>query len=355
MKNNIVITLLLGVVVSATALYFAFRNVPGADLLAYMATIDWFWVLCAVVIALMSFGLRVVRWQVILGTRFNIGFRQAYHPLMIGFMINCILPGRVGELARPVILRRKSNVPLSTGLATVAAERVFDLLMLIALFAVVMSTVDIDPGLDIPFGDYHLNKKVLLLIVGGMLKLSLVLIAGIILVGFETTRTLIKKIIMAMPAMFFFAGDTARLWIEQKICMPLTALVENVATGFSQVKHPKSLIFCIGLSFAVWVLVALSYYVMSIGCPGIELSFTEITATMVIICFFIALPSVPGFWGIWEAAGVFALFLFGVAQKDAAGYTLANHAIQIIPVVLLGIISALITGINILTVSKENR
>jgi hypothetical protein len=94
---------------------------------------------------------------------------------------------------------------------------------------------------------------------------------------------------------------------------------------------------------------------MAQGCPGIELSFTEITAHMIIICFFIALPSVPGFWGIWEAGGVFALVLFGVSSKDAAGYTLANHAIQMFPVIIVGLVSAMVTSVNILQVSYEKR
>jgi uncharacterized membrane protein YbhN (UPF0104 family) len=94
---------------------------------------------------------------------------------------------------------------------------------------------------------------------------------------------------------------------------------------------------------------------MAQGCPGIELSFTEIFAVMIIICFFIALPSVPGFWGIWEAGGVFALALFGVSSKDAAGYTLVNHAIQMFPVIIVGLVSAMVTSINILQVSYEKR
>jgi hypothetical protein len=94
---------------------------------------------------------------------------------------------------------------------------------------------------------------------------------------------------------------------------------------------------------------------MAQGCPGIELSFTEIAAHMIIICFFIALPSVPGFWGIWEAGGVFALVLFGVSSKDAAGYTLANHAIQMFPVIIVGLVSAMVTSVNILQVSYEKR
>jgi uncharacterized membrane protein YbhN (UPF0104 family) len=94
---------------------------------------------------------------------------------------------------------------------------------------------------------------------------------------------------------------------------------------------------------------------VALGCPGIELSFIEITAVMIIICFFIALPSVPGYWGIWEAGGVFALLLFGVSSKNAAGYTLANHAIQIFPVIIVGLISAMITSVNVLQVSYEKR
>ena len=85
------------------------------------------------------------------------------------------------------------------------------------------------------------------------------------------------------------------------------------------------------------------------------LNFLEITAVMVIICFFIALPSVPGFWGLWEAGGIFALYLFGVNTAAAAGFTLANHAVQIFPVIIAGMISAAITGINIRDMSFNQK
>jgi hypothetical protein len=62
---------------------------------------------------------------------------------------------------------------------------------------------------------------------------------------------------------------------------------------------------------------------------------------------------VPGFWGIWEAGGVFALSLFGVSAPNAAGFTLANHAVQMIPIILVGIVSAVITGINIVKVAFD--
>jgi hypothetical protein len=78
-------------------------------------------------------------------------------------------------------------------------------------------------------------------------------------------------------------------------------------------------------------------------------------AVMVIICLFIALPSVPGYWGVWEAGGVFAMSLFGIPTDAAAGFTLANHGVQVFPVVIVGFVSAIITGVNIWQVSYQKK
>ena len=67
---------------------------------------------------------------------------------------------------------------------------------------------------------------------------------------------------------------------------------------------------------------------------------------MVVICLLIALPPVPGYWGLWEAAGVFALYLFGITGEPAAGFTLVNHAVQILPLIPAGWISCLLLGLG---------
>jgi uncharacterized protein (TIRG00374 family) len=223
------------------------------------------------------------------------------------------------------------------------------------LFAILFATVKIDPGLDITFGNYHLNQKTLIMVGRSMLQLFVVLIAGIIMVSFDKTRKVINNAVMAIPSVFFFSGPSFKLKLKQKLCLPLVGFVENFATGFTLVKYPTKIYICTGLSIVIWGLSALSWYITALGCPGIELSFKEITAVMIIVCFFIALPSVPGFWGIWEAGGVFALALFGISAKDAAGFTLVNHAVQIFTVIVIGLISALVTGVNIWQVSYEDR
>ncbi|MEE8432032.1 MAG: lysylphosphatidylglycerol synthase transmembrane domain-containing protein [Candidatus Desulfatibia sp.] len=355
MKKKTIISLILGIILSALALYLALKNVPFSELIIYLASINYFWIVPSVVVIFIAFVLRAYRWQIILESAHKVGFWQAFHPMMIGFMINCVLPGRVGEVARPAVLLKKEKVPFLTGLATVAAERVFDVGILMALFAVLFATVEIDPGLDITFGNYHLNQQTLIIIGRSMLQLFVVLMAGIIMVSFDKTRKVINNAIMAVPSAFFFSGPSFKLKLQQKICLPLVGFVETFATGFTLVKYPTKIYICTGLSIVVWGLSALSYYIIALGSPGIELTFQEIAAVMTIICFFIALPSVPGFWGIWEAGGVFALALFGVSAKDALGFTLVNHVVQVFTVIVIGFISALVTSVNIWQVSYEDR
>ena len=353
MSKKLLISLVIGTLLSAVTLYLSFRNVPIGQLAAYLGTINYWWILPTIAILFTTFILRTLRWQLILINISKIEFRQAFHPLMIGFMINCVLPGRVGEIARPLVLNRKESVPVSTGLATVAVERIFDLIILLLLFLAVSSFVRFAPGFNVTFGGYRLNYEVLVTVFNGMLKIGFLMVIGLFLVTLSKTRALANRLILSAPELLFFASTSSRDWLKEKVCRSAVRIIENIATGMALIKDPKRITICFIYSLAVWFFTALSYYLFSIGCPQINLTLSEITAVMVIICFVIALPSVPGYWGLWEAGGVFAMLLFGVSESEAAGYTLANHAVQIVPVVLVGLVSTWISGVNIRQVYEQ--
>jgi len=349
------ISFIVGLIVSATALYFAFRDVPLADLANYLASINYVWVIPALGLVIISFYLRALRWRIILMSTKKITVGRAFHPMMIGFMINCVLPGRLGEIARPIILQKKEKVAFTTGLATVAAERLFDICLLLVLFIVTISAIEIRPDINVAFGEYQLNRATLDTIFSSMLKIGFVLIAGVLLVTIGGVRDFFYRIIRYLPNLFFFAGQKIKEVIRLRICEPLIGILENIAQGFTLVRYPGKIILSSILSFLIWGLIALSYYTFSLGSPGIDMSLFELSVVMVIICFFISLPSVPGWWGLWEAAGVFALSLFGVSAKEAAGFTLANHALQVFPVILVGLASAMILSVNIRQITFNGR
>lgn len=347
MQRKLTISLIVGGVISALTLYLAFRNVPIDQLLDYLGTIDYWWILPTVALIVLTFVLRVLRWKIMLKEICDISFWQAFHPTMIGFMMNCVLPGRVGELARPVLLKKNRGVPMTAGLSTIAAERIFDLIILITLFVLVFSTTTDTIG---PGGSYfgvHLDGEILESIATGMIRLSIALVVFIALLTINTSRNSIKGMVNAtgrginrvVPGLQGFTNRIVDL---------IQSTIDNFAVGLSLVRNPLQLIYCGGLTVLIWSLTAVSYLIFEMGCPGITLSLWELTTVMVIICFVIALPSVPGFWGLWEAGGVFALSIFGVAEKDALGFTLVNHAAQVFPVIAIGLVSALITSVNIL-------
>ena len=350
MSKKLIISLVVGSLISALTLYFSFRNVPLAQLAAYLKTINYWWIVPMTALVIATFCLRTLRWQLILGDIDRIKFWQAFHPLMIGFMINCVLPGRVGELARPVLLRQKRGVSVTTGIATVAAERIFDIAALILLFAFVFTRVADRPDLVGDYFGFHLDSELLKSAAWGMIRLSAAISAFIMLLMISTTRRLLKTSIEKTGG--YLSARIPRFHSKiLRITEFMTRIIDNFAAGLSLVRNPLNLIACAGLTLLIWGLTALIYLVCAKGCPGVELSYLELTTVMVVICFAIALPSVPGFWGLWEAAGVFALSIFGVAEKDALGYTLVNHAAQIFPVIAIGFVSALITSVNILNLT----
>jgi uncharacterized protein (TIRG00374 family) len=229
MKNHLIISLLAGVILSLAALYFAFHNVRFNDLLNYLGSINYLWLFPSILLVFVSFFIRVVRWRFILSSSHQVEIRQAFHPLMIGFMINCILPGRVGEIARPMILQKKEKIPFATGIATVAAERIFDVAALIVFAVITFSFIEINPQVEITFGDFHLNRSTLEVLFDRIIIVGVLLIAAIIMVSISKVRRGIHRVIMAIPALVLFADESAKAKINAKVCQPLIRFVDNIA------------------------------------------------------------------------------------------------------------------------------
>lgn len=338
------VSLITGFVISGAAMYFSFRNIPFRELVLYLKTIDYLWLVPASAVVIASYLARAVRWRILAAPVAKLGLMESFNLTMTGFMLNCILPARIGEIVRPAALKKNYGVPFSAGFATVVTERIFDMIFLIVFLAVCLATVNISPDINYKYNEYTLNRSVIESLAAGMLKICVLVIVLILAVCFEKSRNIISGIIKLVPSIAGFAGERAGSAAKRFISNPAESILQNIASGFQAVKRLDQIIICIGLSFLVWTLLAFSYYVFAQGCPGMNIGILEISAVMVIICFVIALPSVPGFWGIWEAGSIFAVTIFGVAKEPAAGYSLANHALQIFPVIIVGIISALSIG-----------
>lgn len=346
-KRKALLSLVVGFLFSALALYFTLKNIPLADLFTYLQRINYFWIIPSMFAALLSYAVRIWRWQIIMFPVKRAGFMSAFHPLAIGFMLNCILPGRIGEIARPAIYYKRENVDFFKVVGTVAIERVIDALCLLVFFIFILATITIDNSLDVTFAGYHLSPELLRKLFMITLGVSIALTVIIILISFSRTRRLINKIILKLPDTLFFMNSHVRETMRVRVFSSVAHYVEHLSVGFNVLKSPGYLVLCLAQSIVLWWLLGLSVWLLAIGCPGIHITILQAFAVEIIICFAIMLPSVPGYWGLWEAAGVFGLMLFGIPANAAAGMILTYHFFHLFPIIAIGLVSAMIIGIDI--------
>jgi hypothetical protein len=354
MKRNMWISLAAGVLLSMLGFYFAFKNVPLENLIRSMAGLRYEWLAAGAAVGLLSFAVRAVRWQLILGTSRKLPFVAVYHPLMIAFMINTVLPGRIGELARPAIIKKQYDVPFTLGITTVIAERMFDMIILVALFAWVMAFVHIDPNLEISFRSWQLDRQVLENIAHNISRVCAGITVALAAISVPAVQRLLKSFVLAAPGRMFSKRPSAARKLEEKISRPIAAVIDHVGAGLSMIRRPLHLVLCLGYSLVIWLLQAFALHLATFAFPAVELAFFQTMAVFIIVCFFIVLPSVPGFWGIWEAGSVFGLALFGVQKDAAAGFSLVSHAMLLFPVLIAGLISAVAAGVKLSSVGRAD-
>lgn len=342
MRRPVYLALAIGMLLSLAGFYVAFRHVAIHQLLQNLQDIRYPWLVLAAGVGFSSYAVRTWRWQLMLIPH-KLSFSAAYHPLIIAFMLNMVLPGRIGELARPALLKRQSHIPYSLGLTTVVSERLLDLMTLLVLLAWALTAAPAQPQLQTTFAGYQLDHRQLDAITR---HLGHICIGGALLliaVSMPPTQRLIKAVLGHLPPLCRKLHPKLE-GFSHKHCQALSDSIDHMALGLTLLKKPGRLLACLGYSLLIWLLQAWAMYLTARALPQLEIGFLPITITFIIICFFITLPSVPGYWGIWEAAAVFALALFGIKAPTAAGYALVSHILLIFPVLLAGLLAIIVTG-----------
>ena len=105
----------------------------------------------AVVIATLTFPLRLIRWRLLLrdeqGRRYPA--TPLWHAITLGFTANNVLPLRAGELVRSYTATRLAPARFSTVFSSIAVERIFDALTVVALLTLALLSPDLPPHLTI--------------------------------------------------------------------------------------------------------------------------------------------------------------------------------------------------------------
>ncbi len=309
----------LSVFLTLLFLYFAFKGTDFVQLWVTLRSANYWWVLAMLPPLMLSHLFRAWRWEYLLRpVKQDLRFRNLFSALMVGYMMNNILPARAGELVRPYAINKLEGVPRGTAFGTVFVERIFDIVSFMFVIALIPLVYTGPLTQAFPW-----LEEAGLWITG----VTLVFLAGFAFL--MVRRDIVMKIL----------GSVTRRLSARK-----AQLVEHIAhsflDGFLFLKEPKNY-FTIGiLSVIVWGL-----YIVMMYLPFYAFGLTEryslgMGAAMVVQAISsigIVIPT-PGGTGPYHYFTIQTLTkLYGVDDELAKSYATVTHAVGFISVTLVGI------------------
>jgi uncharacterized protein (TIRG00374 family) len=299
---------LLSIALAAVLLYYSLRGVEWARVWATITHARWQYLAVACLIICCSFFLRSYRWRVLLNTDAHFDVPTVFVATMAGYLGNMFLPARAGELVRTYIISSRSSLSKTYVLTTALSERMVDAIALVLASSVVLLGVNPKPGW---LGDVSRTTAV---------------VAGVGLLGIAIvphTGDLVERLLRRIPMP---AGLRDRL----------LELAAQILLGLRTFHSPKRLAGFVFWTVVVWSLDCVTV-VVGAHALGLDLPFRVALLLLAGLGLGSALPSTPGYVGIYQFVTVSVLTPFGVSHDGALAYSFVSQAMGYVVVLLLGL------------------
>ncbi|MFN2199803.1 MAG: lysylphosphatidylglycerol synthase transmembrane domain-containing protein [Caldilineaceae bacterium] len=303
------IYLLIGIAISAFFLYLA---LPGLHLKAVaeaMRTANYWWIGPGIAVYFAGLWVRSWRWHFTLREIKNVPTVRLFPLTCIGYFGNNVYPFRAGEVLRSVVLKGTEQIAISSSLATVFIERIFDgLVMLLFVF------------IALPFAPMPDEYRRVVIV------LTMLMLAA--------TGVFIWMAVRPQRIIAVYSWFAERL-LPERVRVRVDDLVERFLQGLSSLSNPFDVVMIFATSVLIWLLETVKYWFVMHAFP-FEVSFIVLMLMNGLVNLATTLPSAPGYIGTFDTPGIETLVAFGVDRNLAASYTFTLHAALWLPVTLVG-------------------
>jgi hypothetical protein len=305
---SIVLPLLLLVLLARALPGFHLEELPGRILAA-----DPRFLLLALGVYYLGFPLRGYRWALLVrATGYRLSVRDSTEIVFISWLVNCLVPAKLGDVYRAWLLRLNYQVSLSRTFGTVFIERIFD------LFAIVLL------GLAAGLWSFRtgLPGEIQLVFATGFVVMA------VLAVGLFTMRNFGRRLIVALP-------------LPSRLTEFYDRFEEGVfSIGGRQV--PRLAL----VTVLIWSTEAarLFFVVNALELSGVHLGISGAFFVALAASLLTAVPFTPAGVGIVEAGIVGILTLaYQVEQTTALSIALVDRSISVLSIIILGSIAYVIS------------
>jgi uncharacterized protein (TIRG00374 family) len=293
-------------VIFAALVLFA-RSVNWSETWRAMRSTSPVMLAAAAVVNLLSLVFKALRWWIFLRPIGVSSFWLALRATFVGAGLNNILIANGGEAARVVFVARLAHVPSEKVLATLALERLFELVGYIALLALAVTFLKLPPSLA------HTWPFALATLVG-------------------LTGLLVYLVRHPENAELPLLEGEGLLHRAKHYGRGFLRTLTGISTG------PRFLA-SLAVSVAVWAL-QVATYALTARAAHFNLSIVGTIAAMLAVNLGFGLRATPGNVGVFQMMYAVTAVAFGMDKDEATGVAFLIQAQQILPVTLLGLMAA---------------
>lgn len=299
----------IGTGLSLAFLALAFRGSSLSQVSRILSQADFGWAVLAAVGVLLAAVAKAGRWWLLFFPHQRaIRYRKMLSTILIGQMVNNLLPARLGEVARIYLIGETEPVSRARALGTIALEKLIDLLMVPMMLAGLVFVI--------PFPDWVQAPGIQAMLIAGGMTVA-------VLVGLTQRRRVVR---FAARGLDWLSGGRSQSIVRQ---------LELTLSGLEVLRHPGITLLLIGGSVGIWILSATVNYLVFLAL-GLQLPFTAALFLLVVLQLGMAVPSAPGKLGIFHYLCILGLGVFDVGRGTALGYALLLHAVVLIPISIAG-------------------
>jgi uncharacterized protein (TIRG00374 family) len=302
-----------GIVISLVAIYALYRSVNWRDLGLSFRNINLGMLFVAILILFIAMIFRTLEWWLVADRRDSIA--NMYLALNVGYLVNNILPFRMGELIRAMFFGQTSNTGTFYALSTIIIERVFDVGL--AAFLLFISIPQITGASWVKTTCY--------------IAMGLVITALIILFIIANNREKFKTWLERKTRKSFF--------FQKHIQSRIGSLLE----GLTALTSWKIFLGSFSLLAVSWAISLLEFFIVLRSFIP-EATFWWAVFSMGVLALGIAIPSAPAYIGVFEASLVAALAVVNVDPSRSLAFAILIHFYHVVINSLIGLIGIIRQG-----------
>jgi len=301
-------------------LFFFFRSVDWREVARYLRAVNIPLFILSVFLAPLHLVTRSLRWDYLIRhEKKGVPFYSFFAANTVGFTVNAVFPGRLGELVRPFFLAQKENIKKGFCFGTIVVERTFDTFTMCFFLGVFLLARPLFSSRFKAGAEGYASLR-LWGIVG--LALTVFLLAFILSMYFSREKTLafIARLLKPFP---------------ERISHKVLAISEEFICGLKFFHSLQNLLMYTLYSFVVWLGIILLYWVFFLAF-GIKLSYFLLVPYVFLTMVGASIPT-PGMVGGFHYFSKLGMTsLYGIDPNLAVGVTILVHALQIVVTSVLG-------------------